>query len=260
VEMRILIGLRALKDQGYDPRYHHKLQGFIYDLLRGTPYSDLHDRRGYKFFCFSNIFPPADMRRGDLRHLLISSPERPLLGVLEGKLSEILEGDGRVEVGDMAFSLESLRVLEPRLRGGCTLVSGTPIVVRIPRENYGRYGIRPPRDYDYVYWRPRYSFEAFVRQLEDNLFKKYREFRGERLEGFQIFEQFTFKKPVCNHVVFGGREVKVLGSLWEFPFSHLNKNQREILQFGLECGFGELNSLGFGFMNVVRADLRERRG
>lgn len=56
--MRLLLKLRAAKDQAYDMRYHHKLQGFVYGLIEGTPYMKLHDRRGYKFFCFSNIFPP----------------------------------------------------------------------------------------------------------------------------------------------------------------------------------------------------------
>ncbi len=248
--MRILIGLKALKDQGYDLKYYHKLQGFIYGLLKGTPYSGLHDRRGYKFFCFSNPFPPEDMEKGDLRHLLISSPEGPLVRILEEKLEELREEDGQVNVGDMTFGLESLRVLEPRLHRRCSLISGTPIVIRIPRENYKRYGIRPPRDYNYLYWRKRYSFEAFIKQLEENLYKKYREFHGGAPEELPLFEQFVFKKQVCNHVGVGGREVKVLGSIWEFAFSYLRRKQQEVLEFGLECGFGELNSMGFGFMNV----------
>ena len=68
--MRLLLKLRALKNQAYDLKYHHKLQGFIYSLLDGTPYVKLHDRRGYKFFCFSNIFPPEDVRAGVTRSLL----------------------------------------------------------------------------------------------------------------------------------------------------------------------------------------------
>lgn len=252
--------MKALKDQSYDLKYYHKVQGFIYGLLKETPYSDLHDRRGYKFFCFSNIFPPEDMKRGDRRRLLISSPEVPLIRILEEELSELLEEGGQINVGDMAFGLESLRVLKPRLRGECTLISGTPIVIRIPRENYERYGIRPPKDYAYVYWRKRYSFEAFIKQLEENLYKKYREFHGEGLEESPVFEQFVFKKQVCNHVGVGGKEAKVFGSIWEFAFGYLRPKQREILGFGVECGFGELNSLGFGFMNVKRSDHGERRG
>jgi CRISPR-associated endoribonuclease Cas6 len=256
--MRLLLKLRVLKDQAYDLKYHHKLQGFIYGLLDGTPYVKLHDKRGYKFFCFSNIFPPKgtkkdpseSMERGEARQLLISSPEVGLMGILNDKLTQIGEERIPVNIGDMSFELESVQVLEPKIGRSCRLITGTPIVIRIPKENYEKYGIKPPKDYDYVYWRKQYSFEAFIKQLKDNLFKKYNEFYGGSLEEFPLFEQFVFKKQVCSHVVIGGKEVKVFGSIWEFAFSCLKKEQ-QILKFGLDCGFGELNSLGFGFINLV---------
>ncbi|MFP3985696.1 MAG: coenzyme F420-0:L-glutamate ligase [Candidatus Bathyarchaeia archaeon] len=47
------------------------------------------------------------------------------------------------------------------------MASGTPIVVRIPKINYTKYGIKPPRNYAYVYWRKQYPFDAFVKQLAD---------------------------------------------------------------------------------------------
>lgn len=45
--------------------------------------------------------------------------------------------------------------------------------------------------------------------------------------------------------------VKVSGSIWEFSFGYLDGEKREVLQFGLDAGFGELNSMGFGFMNLL---------
>jgi len=257
--MRLLLKLRATKDQAYDIRYHHKLQGFIYSLLNGTPYLKLHDKRGYKFFCFSNIFPPEDVKAGTTRNLIISSPDSGMINAIEKNLGKLREEGEPINVGEMSFKVDSISRLEPKIKSSCTLITGTPVVIRISRENYEKYGIKPPNDYDYVYWKKRYSFEAFIKQLEDNLFKKYNEFYGVALEKIPLFEQFMFKKQVCNHVELGGKEVKVVGSIWEFPFSHLNKDQRRILHFGFECGFGELNSLGFGFMNVVRANPDERR-
>ncbi|MEM5870703.1 MAG: CRISPR-associated protein Cas6, partial [Candidatus Aenigmatarchaeota archaeon] len=69
--MRILLRLEALKNCIYDMKYFHKLQGFIYRLLKETEYRVLHDKKGYKFFCFSNIFPIGDMKVGDKRKLII---------------------------------------------------------------------------------------------------------------------------------------------------------------------------------------------
>ena len=40
-----------------------------------SKYHDLHDKEGYKLFCFSNIFPAYDLKQGDLHTLIISSPD-----------------------------------------------------------------------------------------------------------------------------------------------------------------------------------------
>jgi len=248
--LRLLVELQALGDYAYDLMYHHKLQGFLYGLLSDTSYRQLHDERGYKFFCFSNIFPSVDMREGDLRRFLFSSPDAGLVKVLAEQLNKHI-GE-RVNVGETSFCLKHFSVLEPRVGRSCVLAAGTPIVVRIPRANYARYGIKPPKDYECVYWRKQYPFDAFVKQLEDNLFKKYNSFYGTRLEAFPIFEQFTFQKQVCNHLVIDGREIKIFGSIWRFPTSGLSEERWRILQFGLDSGFGELNSTGFGFMNLVK--------
>jgi len=192
------------------------------------------------------------MKKGELRQMLISSPEVGLVNILNEKLEQMGVERSPVNIGEMSFAVESVKPLEPMIGRSCRLVTGTPIVLRIPKEKFEKYGIVPPKDYDYVYWRKEWPFEPFVKQLEENLFKKYREFYGTSLEEFPIFKQFEFKKPVCNHVVLGGKEVKVLGSIWEFSFGYLNGKKRELLQFGLDVGFGEENSLGFGFMNVER--------
>jgi len=60
--MRIFLRLRSLKDCAYDLKYFHKLQGFVYSLIRDSPYSLLHDKKGNKFFCFSNLFPVRSIR------------------------------------------------------------------------------------------------------------------------------------------------------------------------------------------------------
>lgn len=109
--MRLLIKLQASKDCAYDLRYYHKLQGFIYGLLRNTPYGILHDKKGYKFFCFSNVFPAGDMKKGEIRQLMVSSPDRVLIKTLK----EELEKAKAAEVGEMAFEIEEVRPLQPEL-------------------------------------------------------------------------------------------------------------------------------------------------
>ncbi|MBI3034940.1 hypothetical protein HYY71_01325 [Candidatus Woesearchaeota archaeon] len=93
---------------------------------------------------------------------------------------------------------------------------------------------------------------AFVKQLSDNLIKKYNQYYSRNVASQNLFEMFKFKKPVCVHRIENGIEIKTVGSLWEFKFNYLEQEQKRILQLGLESGLGELNSSGFGFMNVVR--------
>mgnify|MGYP001774145218 CR=1 FL=1 len=258
--MRILLNLEATKDCDYDLKYFHKLQGFIYNLLRGSEYSGLHDKKGYKFFCFSNIFPIGDIKSGEKRNLLISSPDRFFIKFLEERLKELKEAEGTINIGEMSFKIKEISTISLKLKKGCILVSSTPIVIRIPEKNYEKYGIpKKFRKKRYVYWRPQYSFEAFVKQLEENLIKKYNEFYKTNLEIERIFEIFKFVKSVVNHVVIHGVERMLVGSIWEFCFTYLTKEQKKILEFGIDCGFGERNSLGFGFINTINPELKKQK-
>ena len=250
--MRLFLKIKALKDCQYDLKYFNKLQGFIYNCLKETEYSSLHDKGGYKFFCFSNIFPLGNVRSNEERNLLISSPDKFFIEILEKKFKELSETNKPVNIGEYQFEIEKVSKVKSRLGGNFKLISATPIIIRIPEKNYERYEI--PKEFRkkrYVYWRPQYSFEAFIKQLEENLIKKYNEFYRTDFEIEGIFEMFRFIKPTINYAIIGGQEQMLVGSIWEFQFSYLTPKQKKILEFGLDCGFGERNSLGFGFMNAV---------
>jgi len=254
--MRILLELRATKDFYYDKSYFHKLQGFIYSLLKDTPLSILHDKVGYKYFCFSNIFPLPkkgnEVETNEIKKLIISSPSKLFIKILEEKLKEKIEKREKIHIGEMEFEIEKIKVFKLKLKNNVRLISATPIIIRIPEKNYEKYNIPIEfRKKRYVFWRPQYSFEAFVKQLENNLIKKYKEFYKEDFQISEIFEGFKFLKgPIVNHVIINGKEQIFVGSTWEFWFSYLTKEREKILEFGIDCGFGERNSLGFGFVNI----------
>jgi CRISPR-associated endoribonuclease Cas6 len=251
--MRVLIKLEAMKDCEYDLKYFHKLQGFFYKLLIGTKFENLHDKKGYKFFCFSNIFPIGNFKEGDERNLILSSPSKTFIFTIIEKLKELVKFDKTINIGEMQFKIKNFSPLNIKINKNLRIISATPIIIRIPERNYEKYNIPEKfRKKRYVYWRPEYSFEAFVKQLEENLIKKYNEFYGTKLEIERIFEIFKFKKSTVNHIIINGEEQKLIGSIWEFYFSYLDKKQKEILKFGIDCGFGERNSLGFGFINLIK--------
>ncbi|MCZ7406082.1 MAG: CRISPR-associated endoribonuclease Cas6 [Candidatus Methanoperedens sp.] len=246
---RVIVELESLKDCAYDLKYHNKLHGFVYKLLKATPYENIHDKNGYKHFCFSGIMPPFDMKAGDKRTLIISSPDAGLVATFGAALEKVKTAN----IGDFSFHVNKI-TLKPSIVGrSVKLAVRTPIVCKIPRWNYENYGIES--EHEFVYWRKNLPFNAFLRQLEENLIKKYRDHKGMEIEEeryLPLFQQFFFKKQVVNHVVIEGKEVMVFGSLWEFIFSHLSREQQELLEFGVDSGLGEKNSFGFGFVDVVR--------
>jgi len=251
--MRLLMRLCAKSTFPYDLGYHHNLQGFIYRLIRRAGYDDLHDRKGCKFFSFSNVIPPTrTVEKDSIRSIVVASPNEDLIRTMQGKLEETWGSD--IKLGNMSFRLEGSRLFDielPESFHDCELIAGTPIVVRIPKYQLSKYEIDPARDYDYVYWRKGHTPTAFVNQLEENIVKKYKEYSSVEVKTLQIFEKLRFKKQVAVPLKMKGKETTVIGTLWEFHFQALNGSKREILQFGLDAGFGEMNSLGFGFMNLV---------
>lgn len=75
--MRLLLSLKSIDtEQRQETDYHYQLQSFIYSLLENSvQFSQLHDKKGYKFFCFSNIFSPSGSNDNtDIRYVIISSP------------------------------------------------------------------------------------------------------------------------------------------------------------------------------------------
>jgi len=258
--MRLLINLRAAKNQGYESLYHHKLQGFVYGLLRDSGFGGLHDKRGYKFFCFSNIFPIKDiMGAGEAFNLIISAPNAGLISSVAGVLEKVLadaEAKGRdanVNIGEMLFEVVGFKKLETKLkRKDLRVLTATPVIIRIPERNYERYMIpEEERKARYVYWRPKYTFEAFLKQLSENLIKKFNDFYGTKLREYELFEQFVFRRATATKVIIDGREYVMVGSMWEFVWSYMDETQRRVIEFGLDAGFGERNSLGFGFVNKI---------
>lgn len=247
--MRLLLSLRATKACSYDSNYYHKVQGLLYNRLRESIYQPLHDKQGTKFFCFSNPFPggrKSVIEEGSKRHLIVSSPDAPFIKTLR----EALLADKEMNIGEMQFELADAQLLNPRITGNCVLSTATPIIIRIPQYRYAEYGISS--DYPYAFWKPEHDFNAFLKQLSENLVKKYDAFHHAKIEEQPLFQQFMYEGTFPLHPVIDHREQTFIGSYWKFIFEGMTKAQQDVLQFGLDCGFGELNSLGFGFVNVVK--------
>lgn len=251
-----MVDLVARADAAYDNAYHHKLRGRIWKALAGTEYDELHDAGEPPGFVMSNPFPPGDMREGDERKLLVASHDEKLLGHVASSLLENRE----LNIGEMPFCVDEVRTLEPDVgepgtRG--TLETGTGLLVRIPPWQCEEYGIDHPGGDSPVFWRPEHTTEPLVTQLEANLDRKHQLFAHDHLPGpsdvdgnlFDGYELLkTFAVPVT---VTEGQEMTYVLSKWKFNYTVRDDDHRRHLNLALDCGLGERNSLGLGFMNVT---------
>jgi CRISPR-associated endoribonuclease Cas6 len=226
----------------------------------------LHERKGYKFFCFSNIFPFGDFKVNEERKLLISSPNENIMNAIVRSLKNKARSDEELKVGEMAFQIVRfegpfrLRLYKPKAR----VRTETPIIIRIP--SYKLVNIhsigKNISKYRYVYWRETISPAYFLTQLYDNMEKKIKEYniRSEtdnfipysaRNGGAPRPSLSRFIRTVSKRITVRGIEHVVIGSLWEFEFLFDSNIDMQMLEFILDCGLGERNSLGFGFCNLA---------
>ena len=143
-----------------------------------------------------------------------------------------------ITIGSMRFTIDSVNKLDIKIPHNVpfTLITGTPIIVRIPKEKYKQHGINPKNDYNYLYWRIEHPIELFVSQIQNNLSKKYNEYYTGYKDSNKnynkdivrpsmsvpsfanLFEKFRFIKQVSTKLVIRGSEQTVIASVWEFGF------------------------------------------
>lgn len=79
--------------------------------------------------------------------------------------------------------------------------------------------------------------------IESNLDKKYKYYT------ITCSQSINSKKQVSTKIQMHDTDVIVIGPLWEMGFS--NDIDESVQVFALDCGLGERNSLGFGFVNEL---------
>jgi len=242
--MRVKVTFSANEEIAYDSITKHTIQGFIYNLLRGTPYEAKHNTPGFKFFTFSDIFPSGPIIRShEPKNLIISSPDREFISVLYEQLKPLTE----IKLGPYYFQV--LDVKRFNLKLSKRFITGSPIVLY--KEN--RRGI-------YFSFKREPNLQFFLWRLQDNALKKYNAYYGVdyKLPGL-IFDKIVFRKEVALPVRTKTKSFIVIGSLWEaLEKVKYTKDELSFYSFIMDCGLGEKNSLGFGFINPVRRERREK--
>ena len=253
--MRLLIELTAPTDFKYDREYYTRLQAFIYELLRGSEYDYLHNKKGYKFFTFSNIFPLDEdliIKQGSHKKLIISSPDRNFIKVLWNRFRKLRKGGEYVKIGDMSFKISSINMFDLDIpKPPFSLYTATPVIVRIQKKYYHLFNIE--LDKPYIFWRREYGVRSFITMSKLNLMKKYSEFHQYPPETTELFQQLTLRKDgIVTYINIDGKRIPQVGSLWRFTYTYIDKPLKKILKFLIDTGIGERNSLGYGFLNLKK--------
>lgn len=227
-----------------------QLQGLVYLLLSKSGYSSIHDlsQKLPRFFNFSQLFLGKD---GYLT-LVISSPINDLIKSLFKSINkkEIFRiANDFLEILGVNFYDYHFLINKQIIK----IKTETPIIVRIPREKYDDYSL--PQNfskYPYFYWRPLKDvpLEPFVKQLEARIYKEYKLFTGKtNVKELPIFYNFRYIKTLDVPFFEKGKKISRPGTIWEFTLNPaLNK---KMIKFIIDTGLGELNSQGYGFVNIV---------
>jgi CRISPR-associated endoribonuclease Cas6 len=186
-------------------------------------------------------------------NLIISSPNDKFIEEISNDLSQLIGSHSPIQIGDTQFVLQNIIVFSYKnLVFPLKLVTATPIILRIPRNKVLREVEAYSAPHNEVYWRNNYPMSLFIDGVESNLDKKYRDYTALRTKkdiNHRIFAEYKFKKQVSTKIRLHNTDVTVIGSLWELGFS--SEIDEAVQIFALDCGLGERNSLGFGFVNEL---------
>lgn len=120
-----------------------------------------------------------------------------------------------------------------------SVITGTPIVLFENNHENKYYSFEKNPDFNF-----------FFNRLKNNSIKKYVAYTGDDIEeNFNIFDVFEFNKEVSIRLSIRDNSFIIIGSLWKNLGKEINKNNRKFYNFLFDCGLGEKNSLGFGFIN-----------
>lgn len=242
--MRTLIKLVARQDMAYDNTANHKLQGAIHSRLRGYDFPQIHtDDIG--LYSYSNIFPPRPADAGDSRHLLFAATDRDLTTAVAREFCK----SGEVNIGDMPLQVQNAHGMDPKVGETGSLETGTPIVVRYRRDRAQDHGIDPDGEYDRIYWQPEHGTDIFFERLQNNLQYKYRKAFDENPPEPPYFSGFSMENHISTPVAYADKTVPYIASEWTFNYEVRTAKHRRLLNLCLDTGLGELNGLGYGFIN-----------
>ncbi len=248
--MRIKIDLEVLQPQTIEINYNYYLSVLIYCLLRESDVdfsSKLHSHgytignKTFKLFCFSKLILAKYSVNGDKltvkdrMHWYISSP----VGEFVYHLADGLLKKQKMNIGQGKFYIRSVEILKsPKFEGEMKFRSLSPITIHTVEVEDGERKTVSCAPHEM----------KFVENIKNNLLRKYFLLQGKLPDDMSI--QFAVDEKYLRDrgKLIAYKDTLIKG--YQVPFRL--KCDSGLMEVAYDCGVGEKNSAGFGFIEVRR--------
>ena len=178
-----------------------------------------------------------------------------MINAVYDNIRELVANRTVTNIGNQSYVITSAKMLKTISYGNkCSITTSTPITVRLSEKGYSKFHI--PINFQkkkFIYWRSSLSSSILLKLLEDNIKKKYESFYDTKLSNdLTIIDEFELLKELVVHLPVAESTIKIPSNFWNFSFDTSTKENQSIFTFILDCGLGERNSYGFGFINILQ--------
>jgi CRISPR-associated endoribonuclease Cas6 len=202
---------------------------------------NIHNKKGFKYFTFSNLFPPPHQKliQNKVYSLIVSSPNKKIIDLIlyNSPIGEI------INFGEYSFSLDKLEILKGFRLDDFTSYRTATFINITKRTEKGYKSLIYGRDIEFMDLLTKNSLSKFNNYYREN-------------NTAPIFENCVIepygKKSVNMRIHNKNGDFDLIGNILRFSFGKLQRKQREILEFLLDCGFGERTSYGLGLLSKLK--------
>lgn len=251
LKMRITLYLKSLKDVSQKEtfaKYHSALNSWFYHKLdESKNYKFLHDKKSFKFFCFSNLIGVKEGKilQNRLYKITFSFADLNLFNEFKALLKE---GE-KIELGELSFEYRFSKEYDIRIDN--FMVIETPSVI-VVTDHKGDKTV----NLDYL---KEDEKGRYLELLSRNLIRKFNRLNQAKQDAAeQVDESYELFKNVEIEPIYGGKKCiplgddktlrMAIGNKLRFKLGFLDEVQKKAFQVGIDSGFGIQNAFGMGFV------------